>query len=97
MKIKSNKIYIVSSKTPEGKNYKIGITNDMEKRLRSIKTGNQFKVQIEYLEEIDESVNVLEMENWIHSTFGLVRLEGEWFGDLTQKQIRRKIYQYLLK
>ena len=95
--MKSNKLYIISSNTPDGVCYKIGITNELDKRLKSIKTGNQYPVKLEYYEDIDKSVNIIDMENWLHSIFSVNRMNGEWFKDLTVKIIRKKIYDYLIK
>lgn len=95
--MKSDKIYILSSGLLENKVLKIGITNNIEKRLKSIKTGNPEKVELIFIEEIPSYVNIREMENWLHSVFGKNRLEGEWFSNLTKKEIRKKIFNFLIK
>lgn len=95
--MKSNIIYIISSDDNGVFYYKIGITNDLNKRLKAVKTGNQHKVKVEYYEEIDKSVDIRKMEIWTHSIFSDKRKEGEWFFDLTVKEIRKEIYKYLVK
>lgn len=95
--MKSNIVYIISSTTPEGVCYKVGITNNLEKRFKNIKTGNQYPTKIEYAEKIDKSINIREMEDWLHSIFSKERMEGEWFNETSVKNIRKKIYFYLIK
>lgn len=96
--MKKNYMYIISSTEKNGEiYYKIGITNNLEKRLKNVKTGNQHKTKLEYFEEVDKTVDINKMENWIHSSFSKNREEGEWFSNLTVNEIRKSFYKYLVK
>lgn len=95
--MKSNIVYIMKVISDERVYLKIGITNDLEKRLRGVKTGNHKEVTLEHHEEIPKYIKITEMENWLHSVFGLNRESGEWFSDLTVKEVRKKIFRYFLK
>lgn len=95
--MKTNKIYILSSFDGVKTNIKIGITNNIEKRLKSIRTGNPNKVELEHIEEIPNHINIRDFENWLHSIFGNNRMEGEWFSNLTVKEVRKKIFNFLMK
>lgn len=95
--MKSNILYILRSKSGEKDIYKIGITNDLSKRLRSIQTGNSEKVFLEHHEEIPEYIKITEMENWLHSVFGNNRKTGEWFENISVNEIRKQIFRFLIK
>lgn len=93
----TNIIYILSIKTGSEKELKIGITNDLNKRLKSLQTGNSEKIHVEHTEEIDKNINIRKMENWIHSTFDKYRKQGEWFKGIEVKKVRKMILMYLVK
>lgn len=95
--MKSDKLYIISSKSGEKTVLKIGITNDLDKRLKSIQTGNPEKISLVHQEEIPSYINIIEFERWLHSVFGNKRKTGEWFSDLSIKEVRKKIFRYLVK
>ena len=90
-------IYIISSTTPEEKCFKIGLTDELANRFRNIKTGNQYPVKIEYYEEVEKNIDIHQFEIFLHNTFSKERMEGEWFHNISVKEIRKKIYFYLLK
>lgn len=95
--MKSSILYIIKSKSGEKDVLKIGITNDLSKRLKSIQTGNPEIVEVVHSESIPSYINIIEMENWLHCVFGEKRKTGEWFSDLSVKDIRKKIFLFLLK
>jgi predicted GIY-YIG superfamily endonuclease len=84
-------IYIIECTRKNEILHKIGVTGDLEKRLKNIKTGNPDPVFYAYTEERDDAYN---LEKWLHSQFSNKRLEGEWFKDLSTIEIRKKIFQY---
>lgn len=90
----TNIIYILKVTEEEKDIFKIGITNKIEKRLKNIRTGNHRKVELLFTEEISEGIKIRDLENWLHSVFGDTRLEGEWFSDLSEKEIRKKILRF---
>ncbi len=84
-------LYIIEATEPTRKLYKIGITNDLEKRIRGIKTGNPYPVKYVYYEEFDHASKI---ERWLHIQFKNFKLEGEWFHSITVEDIRTKIFTY---
>lgn len=84
-------LYIMESIQDNCKNYKIGVTNNLDKRIKNIRTGNPYKVEYIYTEINKEAYKI---EKWLHSQFSINRLEGEWFSGITIKEIRNKILQY---
>lgn len=56
--------------------FKIGISKNVNKRLRSIKTGNP-SVRAAY--ESEKITNAYKVESMIHSHFASYRTNGEWF------------------
>lgn len=84
-------LYIMESKQADVSFYKIGVTNNLDKRLKSIRTGNPNKVNYIYTEL---NKDAYKLERWLHAQFSKKRLEGEWFTSITVKEIRRKILQY---
>lgn len=68
-------IYVIGEQCPP---YKIGITNNPDRRLKNLQTGHPKKLTIHYTESIPEN-KVKELEQIIHKTIGHKRLVGEWF------------------
>ena len=66
------------------KPYKIGITTNLERRLKNLQTGHPHKLRIHYKEEIpDNQVRLLEQT--IHRVIKHRQTHGEWFDiDLDQ-------------
>lgn len=72
-----NIVYLVTSEEFQADGiYKIGITNDIEFRLKSMQTGCPFKL---FAYKAYEHDNPLGIEQSLHAFFGKKRLEGEWF------------------
>jgi hypothetical protein len=63
-------IYFILS----GKRVKIGTTTNLDKRLKSLSTGNPIKLQVVAI--MDGSYQT---EKGIHDLFARYRREGEWF------------------
>lgn len=64
--------------------YKIGITkNDVEKRLKQLKTGNSNDIKIIHTYQ---STNYKKIEGILHRRFNPVRENGEWF-TLTDEEV----------
>ena len=78
----SNSLYVISD---ESQRVKIGVTGDVWKRLRTLQTGHPEKLIVLYVEEID---NPTIIERYLHRHFHEKRLNGEWFKDLSVKDIR---------
>lgn len=84
-------LYVIEAQETNRIVHKIGITNDLEKRLNNIQTGNPYPVQYVFYQEMN---NASKIERWLHIQFKKNRLEGEWFKDLSVLEIRKKIFSY---
>jgi len=71
--------------------YKIGITSDINRRIKTLQTGNPYTITLEYIEERYRPEMA---ENYLHKCFKKNRVSGEWFKDLTITQIRSKLMMY---
>jgi len=69
---KKSKIYFVLCK--EAQVVKIGISNDVKKRLDSLQTAKTFKLELLKFTEGDRN-----LEQKIHEQFKHLRVNGEWF------------------
>lgn len=67
-------LYIIGNSTDR---QKIGFSADVEKRLKSLQTGNPDKLFIHH--KILCNGNHREMERKIHNELSYKRLSGEWF------------------
>jgi len=69
----TTKVYIITTDT----HLKIGISNDVNKRLKQISTGSALKPEIHSIYLTKISAN--EIENRAHKKFKKYRCNGEWF------------------
>lgn len=81
---KSTHLYILSC---AGRT-KIGVTSDIDQRIKSLQTGNPEPIVLEYIEE---RLNPTKAERYLHRCFAKKRLVGEWFEDLSVHEIRVKL------
>lgn len=64
--------------------FKIGITkNDVEKRVKQLKTGNSNDIKII---NTYQSKNYVKIEKMLHRKFSMTREHGEWF-TLTDEEV----------
>jgi hypothetical protein len=71
-----------------GTRFKIGVTNNIEKRIASLQTGNPEEIVLLYIEEREKPTKA---EKYLHRCFQKNRLKGEWFENITLKDIRIKL------
>lgn len=64
--------------------YKIGISNNPEKRLKSLQTGNDRILRILY-KVICKNYN--QVENALHNKYCFLKVNGEWF-ELTEEDVK---------
>lgn len=64
--------------------YKIGISNNPEKRLKSLQTGNDRVLKIIH-KIICQNSN--QVENALHNKYNFLRVNGEWF-ELTEEDVK---------
>ncbi len=88
---KADQIYIVSCGPDNDKKYKVGVTSDINQRLKSLQTGNPEKIILEY---IDVRIEPTKAERYLHRTLHKYRQQGEWFKGLTLNQIRAELLMY---
>jgi hypothetical protein len=62
---------------------KIGITNDIDYRLRTLQTGNPYPLAVLATFEF---ANALPIESRLHKKYSRFRVRGEWF-ELTDEQV----------
>jgi hypothetical protein len=86
-KKQSTHLYVVSC----GELLKIGVTNDIDKRIKSLQTGNPFPIVLEYIEE---RYKPHKAETFLHRSFQDRCVSGEWFRDLTIREIRGKLMMF---
>lgn len=71
----SSYLYVIGNDTNK---QKIGFSKDVEKRLKSLQTGNPDVLKIHYKIECP-SEKTRKLENKIHTELSYKRLKGEWF------------------
>lgn len=84
-------LYVIESLEPTRSVLKIGITNDLEKRIKNIQTGNPYPVRYVFFQERNDAAD---LEKWLFTQFSIYRLEGEWFHTITLQEIRKKIFDF---
>lgn len=68
-------IYVIGNDTNR---QKIGISRDVEKRLKTLQTGNPDKLKIHYKIECPYE-KTRKLEKKIHTELNYKKLKGEWF------------------
>lgn len=88
----NNYIYIIGSDEPP---FKIGITNNLDKRLKNLQTGHPKLLKIhEYKEVTSDKVRLL--ERVIHRHLKMYRTHGEWF-DISLENARLELEFALIR
>jgi len=67
-------IYVIGTKEKQ----KIGFSGDVEKRLKSLQTGNPETLSVHHKIEVPEERARL-VEDKIHKEYAYLRIKGEWF------------------
>ena len=77
----NTKVYVILQELPLKLHneliVKIGVSNDVEGRLRSLQTGSAYKLHL--IESFDAGVEALKHESYIHELYDEYRKMGEWF------------------
>lgn len=84
MKNKSTHLYVLQCNNM----LKIGVTNDIDKRIKNLQTGNAEPIELLYLEE---RKNPTKAEKFLHNYFQKNRKKGEWFEGITLHDIRVRL------
>lgn len=70
-------IYLLSAKFEENKVlYKIGISHNVEKRIKELQTGNPYKI---VLIEKFKTPYAFKIESALHRRYKIDNIKGEWF------------------
>lgn len=83
-----NNIYIFTCEN----DIKIGVSNNVNKRLKSIQTGRSSKVEIYHCEERDDAYK---LEKFLLKSFSKYRKSGEWLTGISPDIVRAKIYEFI--
>ena len=86
-KNKSTHLYVLKC----GDLYKIGVTNNIARRVKTLQIGNPKPISVEYIEE---RYKPHKAEHYLHQQFSTRRVKGEWFKDLTIREIRSTLFMF---
>lgn len=81
---KSTHLYVLRC----GERLKIGVTHDINQRIKSLQTGNPDEIILEYIEE---RTNPHKAERFLHRYFQKQKVKGEWFEGITLQDIRVRL------
>ena len=101
MNIQTTQVYIIYSEIPrvtDVMNVKIGISIDVEDRLRNLQTSNPFKLNI--IKSFDAGVEALKHEKYFHDLYAEYNTSGEWYKFETEyfeDVVLPTMYQYFNK
>ena len=101
MNIQTTQVYIIYSEIPrvtDVMNVKIGISIDVEDRLRNLQTSNPFKLNI--IKSFDAGVEALKHEKYFHDLYAEYNTSGEWYKFETEyfeDVVLPTMYQYFSK
>lgn len=68
-------VYFISDE----ESLKIGIANDVPKRLKQLQTGSSSKLNIIHVVPFNSRKEAMKKERELHKKYEAFRLEGEWF------------------
>ena len=101
MNTQTTQVYIIYSEIPnitDVMNVKIGISIDVEDRLRNLQTSNPFKLNI--IKSFDAGVEALKHEKHFHNLYAEYNTSGEWYKFKTEyfeDVVLPTMYQYFNK
>ena len=101
MNTQTTQVYIIYSEIPnitDVMNVKIGISIDVEDRLRNLQTSNPFKLDI--IKSFDAGVEALKHEKYFHDLYAEYNTSGEWYKFKTEyfeDVVLPTMYQYFNK
>ena len=94
--LNTNSSYVYIIKNMDTNNIKIGVSNDVYKRLNTFRTGNDCQLELVYKSII--SSNAYNIEHSVHEFFKDYHVRGEWFKVREEEVIRfLECSNYILK
>lgn len=80
-------VYIIS----DGTNIKVGVANNVNRRLKSLQTGNPNTLTLEFSEYRNQPYK---LETYLHQQLAKYRTKGEWYHGITVQEIRVLLLLY---
>lgn len=74
--------YVYLLKIPEKSIYKIGVSKDVEKRIKQLQTGNYEQITLVHKFKSNYPYKI---ESILHGMYKFKRIEGEWY-DMSAKE-----------
>lgn len=81
--------YVYLLKIPEKSIYKIGVSKDVEKRIKQLQTGNCEQITLVHKFKSNYPYKI---ESVLHGMYKFKRIEGEWY-DMSAKEVENFIEQ----
>lgn len=72
-------VYFVQCGSDKKPPIKVGVASNIEKRLKSLQTGNPYKLELLCFIECSNSKEAYNLESFIHYELKNRRIRGEWF------------------
>lgn len=66
---------------------KVGITNNLFSRLRSLQNGSATKLELIWVCTAHNRQEAIDQERWFHTSHVGCRLEGEWFNITAEEAV----------
>lgn len=92
--IKVNYLYVMRTEISGQEYFKIGVSNDPEKRLKAVQTGSVAKVTLETVDARDDGCYLT--EKFMHRELSAYRTHGEWFTGVTLSTIRSAMFRHVI-
>jgi predicted GIY-YIG superfamily endonuclease len=74
---------------------KVGITNNVEKRIETLQIGNPYELRVLSLIPCESRAHAFEIERRIHKFFRRQNIRGEWFtGNIDLKKMNERFGSY---
>ena len=74
---------------------KVGITNNVEKRIETLQIGNPYKLRVLTLIPCESRTHAFEIERRIHKFFRRQNIRGEWFtGNIDMAKMNERFGSY---
>ena len=86
---KIHSVYVIT----DGKFTKIGVSQNVEKRLKALQTSNASKLSICGYVEMNSVMQAYAVEKEVHRVYNKYRVKGEWFKQITADTFIRKIHK----
>lgn len=90
-KSSSDNIYLIQNTST--KSVKIGVSKDIESRLKSLQTGHEHQLKLIYTKPVEDASS---LELKLHHKFSDKRVRGEWF-KVNPKKVIKEIEEFTFK